>query len=107
MTLQLLRGARIARHDAPVDILIWADGRIERIAPRIEAGPGGVDGVRVTGPAPAPFERLRGEWRFQLLVRATSGAAVRRAVASLSADISFSRTTRAPPRDSSVRAFQS
>jgi cytosine/creatinine deaminase len=39
MTLQLLRGARIARHDAPVDILIGADGRIERIAPRIEAGP--------------------------------------------------------------------
>jgi primosomal protein N' (replication factor Y) len=26
-------------------------------------------GVRVTGPAPAPLERLRGEWRFQLLAR--------------------------------------
>src|SRR5262249_31468724 len=26
--------------------------------------------VRLTGPAPAPFERLRGEWRFQLLARA-------------------------------------
>jgi primosomal protein N' (replication factor Y) len=25
--------------------------------------------VRITGPAPAPFERLRGEWRFQLLLR--------------------------------------
>jgi primosomal protein N' len=25
--------------------------------------------VRVTGPAPAPFERLRGLWRFQLLLR--------------------------------------
>jgi primosomal protein N' (replication factor Y) len=26
--------------------------------------------VRLTGPAPAPLERLRGEWRFQLLARA-------------------------------------
>jgi primosomal protein N' (replication factor Y) len=25
--------------------------------------------VRITGPAPAPLERLRGEWRFQLLAR--------------------------------------
>jgi primosomal protein N' (replication factor Y) len=25
--------------------------------------------VRLSGPAPAPLERLRGEWRFQLLVR--------------------------------------
>jgi len=29
--------------------------------------------VRVTGPAPAPLERLRGEWRFQLLVRSAAG----------------------------------
>ncbi len=26
----------------------------------------------MTGPAPAPFERLRGEWRFQLLLRSAS-----------------------------------
>jgi primosomal protein N' (replication factor Y) len=54
--------------------------RLTEAARRIERGrvPGG---VRVTGPAPAPFERLRGEWRFQLLVRAPAGAAVRRAVA--------------------------
>ena len=31
-------------------------------------------GVRILGPAPAPFERLRGRWRFQLLLRASSGA---------------------------------
>jgi len=30
-------------------------------------------GVRVTGPAPAPLERLRGEWRFQLLARSAAG----------------------------------
>jgi primosomal protein N' (replication factor Y) len=33
--------------------------------------------VRVVGPAPAPFEKLRGEWRFQLLLRARSGARLR------------------------------
>jgi primosomal protein N' (replication factor Y) len=35
-------------------------------------------GVRLTGPAPAPFERLRGEWRFQLLARAASFRDLRR-----------------------------
>jgi len=34
-------------------------------------------GVRMTGPAPAPFERLRGHWRFQLLLRARSGRRLR------------------------------
>jgi primosomal protein N' (replication factor Y) len=29
-------------------------------------------GVRLTGPAPAPLERLRGEWRFQLLARSAA-----------------------------------
>ena len=52
---------------------------------RIERG-GLHGGVRITGPAPAPFERLRGEWRFQLLLRAPSGAAVRRAVAAALGD---------------------
>ncbi len=27
------------------------------------------DGVRIAGPAPAPFERLRNQWRFQILLR--------------------------------------
>jgi primosomal protein N' (replication factor Y) (superfamily II helicase) len=30
-------------------------------------------GVRLSGPAPAPLERLRGQWRFQLLARAADG----------------------------------
>jgi len=30
--------------------------------------------VRVSGPAPAPFERLRDRWRFQLLLRSASAA---------------------------------
>ncbi len=29
--------------------------------------------VRLSGPAPAPLERLRGQWRFQLLARSASG----------------------------------
>ena len=29
------------------------------------------------GPAPAPFERLQGKWRFQLLMRSTSAASLR------------------------------
>jgi primosomal protein N' (replication factor Y) (superfamily II helicase) len=36
--------------------------------------------VRLAGPAPAPFERLRNQWRFQLLVRGPSGSEVRRLV---------------------------
>jgi primosomal protein N' (replication factor Y) len=54
--------------------------RLEAIAARLrplaEAGE-----IRLTGPAAAPLERLRGEWRFQCLVRSESGARVRRAVA--------------------------
>jgi primosomal protein N' (replication factor Y) len=35
-------------------------------------------GVRLSGPAPAPLERLRGQWRFQLLARAADGRALHR-----------------------------
>jgi primosomal protein N' (replication factor Y) len=34
--------------------------------------------VRLSGPAPAPFERLRGEWRFQLLARSPALADLHR-----------------------------
>ncbi|HRC85533.1 MAG TPA: primosomal protein N', partial [Thermoanaerobaculia bacterium] len=37
-------------------------------------------GVRLAGPAPAPLERLRGEWRFQLLLRGPSGSDLRRLI---------------------------
>lgn len=36
--------------------------------------------LRVTGPATAPLERLRGEWRLQLLVRGAQGGLVRQAI---------------------------
>jgi primosomal protein N' (replication factor Y) (superfamily II helicase) len=32
--------------------------------------------VRISGPAPAPLERLQGKWRFQILLRATDRAAI-------------------------------
>jgi primosomal protein N' (replication factor Y) (superfamily II helicase) len=54
--------------------------RLRRASDRIQEAAGGE--LRVTGPAPAPFERLRGEWRFQCLVRGRSGALVRSAVAA-------------------------
>ncbi|MEM6795809.1 MAG: primosomal protein N' [Acidobacteriota bacterium] len=36
--------------------------------------------VRLRGPVPAPFERLRGKWRFQLVLRGPSGSRLRRLV---------------------------
>ena len=50
--------------------------RTVRLAREIEDHPLARD-VRVTGPAPAPLERLRGRWRFQLLLRTESGAQLR------------------------------
>jgi primosomal protein N' (replication factor Y) len=50
--------------------------RVQDLAGRIAAHPLAA-GVRVTGPAPAPLERLRDRWRFQLLLRAASGAQLR------------------------------
>jgi primosomal protein N' (replication factor Y) len=53
----------------------WA--RIQELAERLAVHPLAA-GVRVSGPAPAPLERLRGQWRFQLLLREASGARLRR-----------------------------
>jgi len=53
--------------------------RLEEIARRLRAQPRASE-LRLTGPAPAPLERLRGEWRLQCLVRAEDGAMLRRAV---------------------------
>jgi primosomal protein N' (replication factor Y) len=51
--------------------------RIQELAERIAVHPLGA-GVRVAGPAPAALERLRDEWRFQLLLRDPSSAKLRR-----------------------------
>ena len=39
------------------------------------------DEVRISGPAPAPLERLQGQWRFQILLRSASATRLRRVVA--------------------------
>lgn len=57
-----------------------AQAGIQELADALVAHPLG-RGVRLTGPAPAPFERLRGEWRFQLLARAASFRDLRRLLA--------------------------
>jgi primosomal protein N' (replication factor Y) len=59
-----------------------AETRIEEIAARLAENPLS-RGVRVGGPAPAPFERLRGKWRFQLVLRSQSGARLRRLLREL------------------------
>ncbi|HEV7669710.1 MAG TPA: primosomal protein N' [Thermoanaerobaculia bacterium] len=45
--------------------------RLAEFSNRVSAHPK-ARSIRMTGPAPAPFERLRGEWRFQLLLRSAS-----------------------------------
>jgi primosomal protein N' (replication factor Y) len=53
--------------------------RIADLAREIERRPRS-EGVRVLGPSPAPFERLQGYWRFQLLIRGPSGHEIRQLV---------------------------
>ncbi len=52
------------------------EASLRDIAGRLRAHPL-ADGMRILGPAPAPFERLRGRWRFQLLLRGPSGSRLR------------------------------
>jgi primosomal protein N' (replication factor Y) len=56
--------------------------RIHDLAERLAAHPLAA-GVRVSGPAPAPLERLRNQWRFQLLLRDASGSKLRRLLAAV------------------------
>lgn len=57
-----------------------AAGRLAEVAARLSRHPA-AGALRVSGPAPAPLERLRGEWRYQLIVRSPQGGVLRRAVA--------------------------
>ena len=54
-----------------------AEAALSELARTLEANPL-ARGIRIAGPAPAPFERLRGKWRYQLLLRAPSGQRIRR-----------------------------
>jgi primosomal protein N' (replication factor Y) len=53
-----------------------AESTLDEIARALHSHPSSAS-VRISGPAPAPFERLRGKWRFQLLLRGASGAHLR------------------------------
>ncbi|MFN7940613.1 MAG: primosomal protein N' [Thermoanaerobaculia bacterium] len=53
--------------------------RLSEVLRRLEPQREELD-LRITGPAPAPLERLRGSWRFQALVRSRHGARLRDAV---------------------------
>ena len=50
--------------------------RITELASRFERHRDAAQ-LRITGPAPAPLERLRGQWRFQLAVRSRHGKLLR------------------------------
>jgi len=67
-------------------VLIRCEGedatRVEEIARRMGDHVRSNDrGVQALGPAPAPLERVRGRYHWQLLLRSRQGAAVRRAAA--------------------------
>lgn len=58
-----------------------AEEALRQVAAAIELA-STLEDLRMTGPAPAPFERLRGEWRFQLVLRSARGGELRRLVAA-------------------------
>jgi primosomal protein N' (replication factor Y) len=62
-----------------------ASSRLRELAAAVRGDPAAA-GLRITGPAPAPLERLKGEWRFQLAVRGASGRLVRAALATALAE---------------------
>ncbi|HVR42512.1 MAG TPA: primosomal protein N' [Thermoanaerobaculia bacterium] len=57
---------------------------VERAAARggelLEKAVAGIRDVRIQGPAPAPLARIKGVWRYQILVRSAHRPALRRAV---------------------------
>jgi len=65
-------------------------GRQECLPHRGHAEP--VGGTRVLGPAPCPFARLRGKYRFQIQVQGPDGEKLRAAVRQATADLQ-------PPED--------
>jgi primosomal protein N' (replication factor Y) len=52
-----------------------------------QGGSAKIDAMRVLGPAPAPIERLRGRYRWQVVVRSTEASAMRAALASMRAEL--------------------
>ena len=59
-------------------ILVAAEdrGKAEDAAAALGRALAGAKGLRLSGPAPAPLERLQGRWRFQILLRGPDRRAV-------------------------------
>lgn len=53
-----------------------ARGQAEAVAAEIRAAVSGLEGVEVLGPAPAPVARIKGWWRFHILVKGAEETAV-------------------------------
>ena len=70
MTQILLRGTRRTAVEAEARQLA------ERLHQELGAASGEA-GVRINGPAPAAFERLRGKWRYQILLRSHRPSLIR------------------------------
>ena len=58
---------------------------VEELGRALQQHPLAAD-LRILGPAPAPFEKLRGKWRFQILLRGRSGRQLRSLVAAVLPD---------------------
>ena len=56
-------------------------------------------GVRFSGPAPAPLERLKGRWRFQFLMRSANGSEVRRLAKAVAPAPAADLTVDVDPQD--------
>ena len=59
---------RSSHSGGPSSIRLFPSAEAEAARIGERAGSAGSD-LRLSGPAPAPLERLKGQWRFQLLLR--------------------------------------
>jgi len=62
----------------------FADGLGEKLTAALE---GSAAGARVLGPAPAPFAKLRGKYRFQIQLQGPDGAKLREAIRTATAEL--------------------
>jgi primosomal protein N' (replication factor Y) (superfamily II helicase) len=80
MALVRIEGAEAAA------VAAMAERAAKALRGQVDKGVKG-DAMRVLGPAPAPIERLRGRYRWQVVVRSTEAGAMRVALASMQAEL--------------------
>jgi primosomal protein N' (replication factor Y) len=69
-------------------------GRAAQIGKKLARALGKTGGVTVLGPAPAPLTRIRGKYRYQLVIKGKGSAEVQGALDALGADIYASGAVR-------------